>query len=125
VDCNFDYDGFAGYSGDIFFKWNNVKYHTPEDVRRSCPIERHIVVMGPGEIFAAGTKAPPDELTVYDGSKIDVRLKPDSPAVDAGEILPGFNDGFRGKAPDLGAFEVGDEIPWYGPRLEGLKSSTR
>jgi hypothetical protein len=81
--------------------------------------------MGPGEIFAAGTKAPPDELTVYDGSKIDVRLKPDSPAVDAGEILPGFNDGFRGKAPDLGAFEVGDEIPWYGPRLEGLKSSTR
>ena len=125
VDCNFDYDGFAGYSGDIFFKWNNVKYHTPEDVRRSCPIERHIVVMGPGEIFAAGTKAPPDELTVYDASKIDVRLKPDSPAVDAGEILPGFNDGFRGKAPDLGAFEVGDEIPWYGPRLEGLKSSTR
>jgi hypothetical protein len=30
-----------------------------------------------------------------------------NPAIDAGEILPGFNDDYRGKAPDLGAFENG------------------
>jgi len=30
-----------------------------------------------------------------------------NPVIDSGIILPGFNDGFAGKAPDLGAFEVG------------------
>jgi hypothetical protein len=30
-----------------------------------------------------------------------------NPLIDSGIILPGFNDGFAGKAPDLGAFEVG------------------
>lgn len=29
-----------------------------------------------------------------------------NPLIDAGVILPGFNDGFSGKAPDLGAFET-------------------
>jgi len=30
-----------------------------------------------------------------------------NPLIDAGTLLPGFNDNFQGKAPDLGAFEVG------------------
>jgi len=30
-----------------------------------------------------------------------------NPVIDSGVLLPGFNDGFAGKAPDLGAFEVG------------------
>ena len=38
--------------------------------------------------------------------------------IDAGEVLPGFNDGFKGKAPDLGAYELGEELPHYGPRPE-------
>jgi hypothetical protein len=46
----------------------------------------------------------------------DFRLKPDSAAVDAGCILPNINDGFTGKAPDLGALEVGQPVPIYGPR---------
>jgi hypothetical protein len=41
----------------------------------------------------------------------DYRLAPDSPAIDAGVPLPGYNDGFTGKAPDLGALESGAE-PW-------------
>ena len=32
----------------------------------------------------------------------------DNPAVDAGVILPGFNDDYKGKKPDLGAFERGN-----------------
>jgi hypothetical protein len=38
------------------------------------------------------------------------------PAIEAGEVLPGFNDGHQGKAPDLGANELGDPLPHYGPR---------
>jgi len=43
-------------------------------------------------------------------------LKAGSAAIDAGEVLPGFNDGFAGKAPDLGAYEFGSSLPVYGIR---------
>jgi hypothetical protein len=34
-------------------------------------------------------------------------LKVGSSGFDAGEVLPNFNDGFTGKAPDIGAHEAG------------------
>lgn len=37
----------------------------------------------------------------------DFSLKPDSPAIDAGTVVPGFVETFSGKAPDIGAFEHG------------------
>ena len=46
----------------------------------------------------------------------DFRLNPDSKAVDAGCALPNITDGFSGKAPDLGALEVGAPEVVYGPR---------
>ena len=52
----------------------------------------------------------------YDAVALDFRLKPNSKAVDAGVRLPTVNDGFAGKAPDLGAYEVGQPVPVYGPR---------
>ncbi len=39
-----------------------------------------------------------------------------SAALNRGVVIAGFNEGFRGPAPDLGAFEQGDEPPRYGPR---------
>ena len=36
--------------------------------------------------------------------------------VDAGKVLPTINDGFVGRAPDIGAFEAGAQPRWYGPR---------
>lgn len=39
-----------------------------------------------------------------------------NPVIDAGEVLPNFNDGFSGKAPDLGAFEVGGPPIEFGRR---------
>jgi hypothetical protein len=47
---------------------------------------------------------------------LDLQLRDQAVAVDAGEVLADINDGFRGKAPDLGAYEVGTAIPTYGPR---------
>lgn len=46
----------------------------------------------------------------------DLRLKPDSPAVDGGVFIPNINEGFSGQAPDCGAYELSHEIPHYGPR---------
>jgi hypothetical protein len=115
--CDFDYDGFAGWSGDVFLKWNGEKYASPSEVRAKALIERHVVSLDPASIFAADTTAPKDELLVYDRRKIDLRLRQGGPAANAGTVLPGFNDGFRGSAPDLGAYEIGDAPPHYGPRL--------
>ena len=39
-----------------------------------------------------------------------------SKAVDAGVIIPTVNGGFVGRAPDLGATEVGKPATKYGPR---------
>jgi len=53
---------------------------------------------------------------LYKASDFDFRLQPGSAAVDRGLVLPTVTDGFTGKAPDLGALEVGVPVPHYGPR---------
>jgi len=37
----------------------------------------------------------------------DYRLARRSPAIDAGQVVPLFTDGYRGAAPDIGAYESG------------------
>jgi len=53
---------------------------------------------------------------LYKADDLDFRLKPNSAAVDRGIALPNVTDGFSGQAPDLGALEVGQPTPHYGPR---------
>jgi len=53
---------------------------------------------------------------VYHAVDLNFRLKPGSKAVDAGVYLPTVNEGYNGRAPDLGALEVGQPEPRYGPR---------
>jgi hypothetical protein len=63
--------------------------------------------------------APPDPAqrhAVYHARDLNFRLNPNGKAVDAGVVLPTVNDGFTGRAPDLGAWEVGQPAPTYGPR---------
>jgi hypothetical protein len=54
--------------------------------------------------------------TLYKAEDLDFRLKPNSAAVDRGIALPNVTDGFSGQAPDLGALEVGQQMPHVGPR---------
>jgi hypothetical protein len=55
-------------------------------------------------------------LKIYKAKDLDFQLLPSSPAVDVGCLLSNVNDDFAGKAPDLGALEVGQPVPIYGPR---------
>ena len=59
---------------------------------------------------------PDDPRILYLPEKFDFRLKRTSRAVDAGTPLPGINDGFADRAPDLGAIELNASMPHYGPR---------
>ncbi len=63
--------------------------------------------------------APPDpkhRYQVYHSMDLNFRLRPNSKAIDAGLLLPTINDNFTGKAPDLGAIELNQPEPHYGPR---------
>jgi len=53
---------------------------------------------------------------IYDASDFDFSLVRGSAAIDAGMELPNVTDGFKGRAPDLGALERGEAMPHYGPR---------
>jgi len=53
---------------------------------------------------------------VYHAMDLDFRIKAASKTVDAGAPIPTVNEGFAGRAPDLGAIELGKPEPKYGAR---------
>ncbi|MCX7044138.1 MAG: right-handed parallel beta-helix repeat-containing protein [Candidatus Sumerlaeota bacterium] len=64
-----------------------------------------------GKVVSAGSPEPHGikGVPIYAPNRVagDFSLDPGSPGFDAGEVIPNFNDGFAGKAPDVGAFEAG------------------
>jgi len=52
---------------------------------------------------------------LVDPDKLDFRPRAGSPLVDAGMAIEGYTDGFKGKAPDVGAYEHGAPrwVPGY------------
>ncbi len=91
-------------------------FATLADFSRATGQEAHGVELD-FDIFEKLT--PPDpaqRYRVYHSMDLNFRLRPGSKAVDAGVALPTVNDGFTGRAPDLGALELGKPEPHYGPR---------
>jgi hypothetical protein len=74
--------------------------------------EAHHVMVDYSDLVSAvpptGTDVPLPQL--------NLTLANSSKAVDAGIAIPNITDGFRGAAPDLGAYELADKPPHYGPR---------
>ena len=68
------------------------------------------------DVFVKVAPPGPDPRTLYKPADFDFQLRPGSVAVDAGVRIPGVNDDFTGRAPDLGAYEVGRPVPHYGVR---------
>ncbi len=58
---------------------------------------------------------------VYRARDLNFRLKPGGKAVDAGIRIPNVNDSYTGKAPDLGANELEQPEPAFGPRGKSLR----
>ena len=50
----------------------------------------------------------------------DLRPKAGSSVEDAAVFIPNINDHYKGLAPDCGAYEVGQQLPHYGPRTINL-----
>jgi hypothetical protein len=120
TDCDFDYDGFAIKGPfNVFLNWNRgEKYATFEEMKKKAPVWKNATLVVGDTAFASGVRPPESDKEAIRVDATDVRLSPKSNAVDAGQPLPGINDGFSGKAPDLGAYEVGAPLPHYGPRTK-------
>ena len=56
---------------------------------------------------------------LVDSANWDFRPRADSPVVDAGRVVPGFTDGFKAAAPDIGAYEYSGEH-WLPGHHNGL-----
>jgi nitrous oxidase accessory protein NosD len=115
---NLDYDGFDWNNNTYAFKWKNERFATLEELQVNYGIEINGRRIRKEEIFnqynfpASPASAPLQYLT----------LKEECNAIDAGIMLNNINEKFTGDAPDLGAFEFGQELPIYGPRDNGAVS---
>ena len=92
TSCDYDHDAFAGGPFASALKWNGKRYRTPEDVRANAPVYKHMLLIDAAKTFASGA-TPPDSVEKQ-AQPADLRLSPNSAAIDAAQPLPGFNDTF-------------------------------
>jgi hypothetical protein len=91
------------------------RFKTLKEYSEATGQDRHSVMVD-YDVFQKVAPPGPDLRTLYNPGDFDFALRPASPAVDAGVRLTGVNDDFTGRAPDLGALEIGRPVPHYGPR---------
>jgi hypothetical protein len=113
ISCDFDYDLFTGSD-------------------RGIARERHGIRGNPAFVKSYGLEFYPASTTTrikwgkvptQFGDKTVTLTDPvttvPNPVVDAGVRIPNFNDDYAGKAPDLGAFELGRPPIRFGRRAVG------
>lgn len=112
---DWDYNGYDMRGPDgasASFDWFGAPLADVSDLSAAVGIEAHGRHVERDDIFA--TYRQPTNPARRPGQVLT--LKPSGAAVDAGIVLPNVADRFRGTAPDLGAFEVGDPAPRFGRR---------
>jgi hypothetical protein len=92
------------------------RYDTLKEYSDASGQEKHSVLVDYSTFVNVTMPDKTDPQRLYKPDGLDFRLKPGSPAIDAGVELPTITDGFAGKAPDIGAYEAGRPVPQYGPR---------
>jgi len=113
-----DYGAWGTTGGTPHFKWDNVRYDTIVDLQ-AIGVETHGVVAAFSDLGDA-TLPPAWDQEATPGSR-DLRLVTGAPAIGGGVVLANLNDAFTITGlPDMGAFELGQPLPHYGPRPELL-----
>lgn len=129
-----DYNGFSPTPGaKVSFAWNSPprsvvmpsdqreqrQFATLAEYSQATGQDTHSVVLD-YDIFMKVPRLDASKIetlqNLYNVADLDFRLKKGSAAVDKGVALPNVAETFAGKAPDLGAIELGAAPPHYGPR---------
>jgi hypothetical protein len=135
-----DYNGFRpNAESDVAFSWalpssgataefngpakevslERREFETLEAYSRATGQDRNSVLVDYDDfrnVPPLDARDPATLQNIYDAADFDFRLTRGSTAVDRGVAIPNVTDGFDGRAPDLGALELGAEAPHYGPR---------
>jgi hypothetical protein len=122
-----DYNGFGPNAVSGNFAWDappfdsanggrtQKTYDSLADYQNGTRQDAHSITIGLDTFVNLGPVDATDPRKLYLPEDLDFGLKPDSAAIDKGVELPTITDGFRGRAPDLGAYEFGTTPPHYGP----------
>lgn len=117
VNSEFDYNALAGEKFDAHIRWSRKPQLPLEQLQISGQVQRHgLFLSTQGDLFATGIKPPANSKAAAPLECNDLRLKSSCPAIDAGLPMAGFNDAKGNLKPDIGAYELGSELPHYGPR---------
>jgi hypothetical protein len=117
---DFDFDGWGttreiGGASAPFFKWDDVRYDRLPDLQ-AIGVEVHGVEARFDDLENP-VLPPAFDQPAEPGSR-DLRLVSGAPETNAGEPLSNLNDPFLVNGlPDMGAFELGQPLPHYGPRI--------
>lgn len=113
------YRWLAPKSGETTYEPTNADWRnfaTLAELREATGQETHGVELDFDIFENLSPPDPTDRHRVHHAMDLNFRLKAGSKAVDAGVLLPTINDTFSGTAPDLGALELNQPEPHYGPR---------
>jgi hypothetical protein len=97
-----DYDGYGTILPDFTGRLG-VVFFASVDQLRALTTEAHARRVDL-DVFSHAVPFPLAPMTPYAAPWLALRAG--SAASDAGEVIPNINDGYRGAAPDLGAFEA-------------------
>lgn len=114
--CSFDYDGFGSIgTGTFEGTYGPIPFSSLAEMQATTTEQNAVEV--DLSVFAAEVAFPDPPFPARDPA--DLRLAEAGAAIDRGLVLPNINDGYAGAAPDLGAYELGAEIPGPGPGGSG------
>ena len=110
-----DYNGYRKVPNpeNLFIRWGGKNYPTLAAFTRRWKYEKHGILVDFDDFVNARV---PVKGHTYKPDEVDLRPKNGARPVNAGCVLPNVNDGYVGKAPDIGCYEYGRPAPHYGPR---------
>ncbi len=109
-NCDFGYDAVASVNGQGNGKIGSQSFEEFE------PTGIALGNIGSLDVIFSDVYFPSAPGSNYRAQ--DLRPHSSAPTIDKGEVIVGLNDGFSGSAPDIGAYEQGQELPHYGPRVD-------
>jgi len=112
--CFFDYNGYGG-AWSFFALAGGKVYATIGKFREETGMEIHGKALR-GGLFEGGMKPPSEIEKAYAPDALRFEPAAGSGVIDAACPLPGMNDAYTGRGPDIGACERGVSAPRYGPR---------
>lgn len=113
---DYDYDYFSGNMRGIAKEEHGIRFGTTPSGTRLYISSYNLEFYPRSTINSIKWGAFPYEFGDRKRNITDPVVWISNPLIDSGVLLPGFNDGFSGKAPDLGAFETGNAPLQFGRR---------